>query len=1021
MATQLIKHLANCAENDAVYEPLKAQWTFDEKLIAKALQNVGTYFPHYSRHDESHSRQILVHIERLLGENIAKLTATDTWLLLEAAYNHDIGMVVTDEQLNKDFPDIKNHVEKTKHSAHGDTLTIMNALLSSKTSDASWVFTTANVTPVQANKILREIIADFYRTKHPERSNHIIHNPMDEIGLNSPRNELLPARLFGLLGKICEYHGADFKKVMELPKQQVGIGTDDCHPRFVACLLRLGDLLDLDDNRFCPVMMKMAGDLPNLSKAHHDKHLAIRHFRANSNRIEIEADCPTYESYIETTKWFGWLREEVKNQMSCWFDIVPKRDFGLLPSVGDLKAHLKDWQMFNENERPHFTLDRDRIFELLQGAGLYENKEQAMRELLQNAVDATLIRTWREHGEDCKPQPKPCLKSDSAPRSVETLEILDNYAIDVSIEKINEEGQYNYWRVTITDQGTGISRDDLKFMLEIGSSKKNFKKRAIIEQMPVWMKSSGIFGIGLHSVFLLTDEVWLETRSIDTGETLIVKLTNPTDEKQHGNVYFQIITEPKTIELDNPNEKETTRTFKPWGFSRYGCQLSFIYKTDTKTIPAHKGGDVISDRLQNHDGLINPRQDLHIIKLCKEIFEFFNCSFLSGDLMFIDEEQELLKMPNSFSKEAAYFYPAKRKDLELLKILFEPNYASNIFYYRGQIIQDPHTTEGFFSVVINLLSEEADKILSLNRNKFKSREILPTLIVPIGEAIQDFFESQDGKKFYDELEDGCKARVAAEYKFQGWQAPEPNYFCDWNQLLVETRQGIKKIEELQHFDSVLYFEDLSFKFQPDINEKFNAFLKKNSSNSTIHLSQDQNRKGNRLVQEFLKKNGFKSSYLTEQEFKIVKLSKENDEPITKEMIQRFCKQLIKESWQLNHSFLKRKTIPCLGHFLSLELKNPNFLLSLKDENSGIYIHPSFLLDLISPRMLFPLARIDEKITVGDPKILAERVHKNLKNPLVTEAEVSKKYQEFIGFLDKLMQNDPEWVERRGSEFIKPID
>lgn len=78
MATQLIKHLEDCVKNDSIYEPLKAQWTFDEKLIAKALQNVSKYFPHYSRHDESHSRQILVHIERLLGENIAKLTATDT-------------------------------------------------------------------------------------------------------------------------------------------------------------------------------------------------------------------------------------------------------------------------------------------------------------------------------------------------------------------------------------------------------------------------------------------------------------------------------------------------------------------------------------------------------------------------------------------------------------------------------------------------------------------------------------------------------------------------------------------------------------------------------------------------------------------------------------------------------------------------------------------------------------------------------------------------------------------------------
>jgi len=108
MATQLIKHLKDWAEKDAIYKPLESQWTFDERLIAKALQNVSVYFPHYSRHDESHSRQILVHIERLLGpDNIAKLSPTDTWLLLEAAYLHDIGMIISDEQLKEDYDAIK--------------------------------------------------------------------------------------------------------------------------------------------------------------------------------------------------------------------------------------------------------------------------------------------------------------------------------------------------------------------------------------------------------------------------------------------------------------------------------------------------------------------------------------------------------------------------------------------------------------------------------------------------------------------------------------------------------------------------------------------------------------------------------------------------------------------------------------------------------------------------------------------------------------------------------------------------
>ncbi len=473
MATKLIKHLKDCAEKDAAYQPLKTQWDFDQILIPKALQNIGVMFPHYSRHDESHSRQILVNIERLLADNLEKLTPTDTWLLLEAAYWHDIGMVVPHQHIEQLFEEpkerekFKAHLKKQRYTASPDSVHLIDALLQQleaiQKHKIQQVFPEIDFSPIKTVKLFREILAEYYRNEHPKRAEALSLNPLD-IGLDSPCNEIIPKRLFRLRGIISAHHGSSFAEVMQLPEKQNGIGTDSCHPRFIACLLRLGDLLDLDDNRFCPVMMKMAGDLSALSEAHHQKHLAIRHFRADPERIEISADCPDYASYIATSEWFGWLREEVKNQMSHWSDIVPSRDFGLLPTVGDLKPHLKDWQVFSENQRPHFELDKDRVFELLQGAGLYDGKEQAMRELLQNAVDATLIRIWREHGEYCQPQPTPFIKRDSSPRSDEVCKkILDNYSIDVNIEKIDEEDQYNYWRITISDQGTGISINDLKF------------------------------------------------------------------------------------------------------------------------------------------------------------------------------------------------------------------------------------------------------------------------------------------------------------------------------------------------------------------------------------------------------------------------------------------------------------------------------------------------------------------------------------------------------------------------------
>ncbi|MEY4768937.1 MAG: hypothetical protein RL637_1576, partial [Pseudomonadota bacterium] len=661
MATQLIKHLKKCAENDSIYQPLVYQWGFDEQLIAKALQTVGNYFPHYSRHDESHSRQILVHIERLLGDNLTRLTATDTWLLLEAAYLHDIGMVVTDKQLSENFDKIKQHAQSMKYSASDDLLIIIEALLASKENSANVIFNSVELPAFQTLKLLREIIADYYRKHHPERAGKIINDPFNEIHLNSPRNELLPTRFFRLLSKICEYHGADFEKVMELPQCQVGMGTEDCHPRFVACLLRLGDLLDLDDNRFCPVMMKIAGKLPDLSEAHHQKHLSIRHFRADTNRIEIVAECSDYASYIETNNWFGWLRDEVKNQMSRWFDIVPSREFGLLPSVGDLKVHLKQWQVFNENQHPHFELDSERIFELLQGAGLYESKEQAMRELLQNAVDATLIRIWREYGEKGNNK----IKIDSAPRDKNVLDILNNYAIDISIDLEKTDNDFNYWRIQIRDQGTGISRDDLKYMLQMSSSKKNQQRRSIIEKMPVWMKPSGIFGIGLHSVFLLSNEVLIETRSIDSGETLLIRLTSPTDKKEHGNVYF--------------------RKCEAWNFDDYGSKLSFIFKSNRNTGFARWDNSYSNRALRRYDEIIGAEEDFNILNICDGVKDFFDISFLSGKLDF----SEYCINENFISplNETENIYYSVNEKLELITLSFK-GISHFRYYYRGQVLDE---------------------------------------------------------------------------------------------------------------------------------------------------------------------------------------------------------------------------------------------------------------------------------------------------------------------------------------------
>ncbi len=58
MSAGLIKHLKRKTEKDSNTRILISQWDFDEKLVGKTLENVGSYYLHFSSHNEYHSQYI---------------------------------------------------------------------------------------------------------------------------------------------------------------------------------------------------------------------------------------------------------------------------------------------------------------------------------------------------------------------------------------------------------------------------------------------------------------------------------------------------------------------------------------------------------------------------------------------------------------------------------------------------------------------------------------------------------------------------------------------------------------------------------------------------------------------------------------------------------------------------------------------------------------------------------------------------------------------------------------------------
>lgn len=702
MSDRLQNHFKVVSNEQTNLARLYSQWQFDKELIPKALQTIGGLFPHYSRHDQSHSDQILVNIERLLGDDRIKLlSATDTWLLLEAAYWHDIGMVVPHKAIEEAFrdPGFEPYRRQVANST-GHELQKFAQHFCVNVADA---FLGAD-TPLDAMEKFRVFMAEWFRQKHHTRSESAINNPWQEIGLSSPRTELIPKRLFRLLGQVCGLHGRSFDEVLtQLPFKEAGMANDDCHPRFIACLLRLGDLLDIDDNRFCPVMQQIAGDgRPALSKAHEDKHASIRHFRLDPERIEITAVCETIDGYVEQWRWLDALRTEVQKQMSRWQDIAPERSLGLLPTIGEIKVEMAGRKLITQpGARTEFRLNSERALKLLQGENLYKRTD-TIRELLQNAVDATLLRLWQTRksefeNEDIQPGDfsNPCFKQYPI-----LTELIRSTEAASSADKIK-------WTLSITDQGSGISLDDLSFLMNVAGSGGNTKKQAIIQSMPEWLRPSGNFGIGLQSVFMWTEQVRITTKSLQTNEALKVVLHSPSGPRRG------------LVEIERAGGN-------PLDYS-VGTTLTFELETATVSFVPYNLNEksVIEAVMDQYDALLDTELPMEAIALVNAAAVFSTHSPVEVQWRYENLDTDNSPTETSDKKVTSLeFFPetSSRFQVQLFRSSNNPARVEPAARYRGQVVKNKKLPRYFFfNYELDLYSATASDWLTFDRNTWSTK------------------------------------------------------------------------------------------------------------------------------------------------------------------------------------------------------------------------------------------------------------------------------------------------------------
>lgn len=507
----------------SLFELLKKD--LEDKLVSSR-----SVFVNYSLHDVSHSRSIILAIERFLGEDrIRMLTPTDTFMLLICAYAHDYGMARSYDKIydilgSKEFESYLRKLEKELSTLEKEDAQAIKNLLD---------HLNKNKTDIPIKDIYWSITlaAQLYL-----RSDHwkgIVNLDQDFHGLFE--NHLKGRFICGSEGiiEICMCHGRAFNDIFQLKPVADGIVGDNFHPRFVAAMLRLGDLLDLDNDRFPLWFVRKAAKkqslIPQLSLLHYYKHEAVSHLLISPQKIEIRADCEKSKGGYETadliSQWTGWLQKECLDLRLAWEDIAPD-NFGMPPGEPYINIFVDKKVYHSANKKMQMQMSQERVMRLLEGTNIYQDKYVGIREVIQNAIDASLIKLWVDITQNV--HLKYGLSKNSAKSGLQLTDFLQenrhtifaDYDILVEVIKDLENNQI---LIIVKDKGIGIALDDIKYIADIGSSKENnIRLRKLMENMPDWIKPSGIFGIGLQSVFQLTDCIKFYTRQPNQPERLIV-------------------------------------------------------------------------------------------------------------------------------------------------------------------------------------------------------------------------------------------------------------------------------------------------------------------------------------------------------------------------------------------------------------------------------------------------------------------------------------------------------------------
>jgi hypothetical protein len=466
-----------------------------KQLVLQATDFVGPHldriretFKQYTEHDLRHVCNIADLIYRFLPKQSSKkekirLNGVELTFLWLAILLHDIGMFVSDvekqETVNSpEYRSFLNHNQDRVAAAQ-------------KARELGL--------ELKARFIEDAILAEFYRLVHAERARTYIRQKL---------NAAIPLKVqdVSLLEDVCdlcESHGWGVRESRDLRKPEQCVARLQTNRRvryhrvnlcYLACCLRLGDILDFDKSRTPLSVYDEIDFTEEESIKEWNKHLNVDGWQVDEGTVKFDVPCTHPAYFVAVHDFLNWIDEELR-ECRYLLDDQPsghgdKYALHLPHAVDRRQVRMSDKKYIAGGFR--FHLQYEEIMRLLMDKSLYPDRSLFLRELLQNSLDA------------CRYQKALARETGMSDKYIPRIQVWD-CSHDLKDPKI-----------IFQDNGIGMSQRHVEsFFLRVGKSfyrspEFNAERQRLADQ-GIHLDACSQFGIGFLSCFLGGDLIEVET------------------------------------------------------------------------------------------------------------------------------------------------------------------------------------------------------------------------------------------------------------------------------------------------------------------------------------------------------------------------------------------------------------------------------------------------------------------------------------------------------------------------------